>query len=122
MVIFLTHFFHILTWHSINLLFFLLLIVCLVLTALGLHCCAQALSNYGKRGLSLVAVRGFSLPWLLLLGSTSSRCAGSAAVMHGLVVQRHIQSSWTKDQTHVPCTGRWILNPWTTGEVPQFYF
>ena len=26
-------------------------------------------------------------------------------------------SSWTRDQIHVPCTGRWILNPWTTRKV-----
>ena len=25
----------------------------------------------------------------------------------------------TRDWTHVPCTGRWILNHWTTREVPQ---
>ena len=67
MVIFLMHFFYILRWHSVNLLFFLLLIVCLVLTALGLHCFAQALFSCGKWGYSLVAVCGFSLPWLLLL-------------------------------------------------------
>ena len=28
-------------------------------------------------------------------------------------------SSLTKDQTHVPCIGRWILYPWTTREVPK---
>ena len=26
-------------------------------------------------------------------------------------------SSWTRDGTHVPCTGRQILNHWTTREV-----
>ena len=67
MVIFLMHFFYILRWHSVNLLFFLLSIICLVLTALGLHCFAQALFSCGKWGYSLVAVCGFSLPWLLWL-------------------------------------------------------
>ena len=39
---------------------------------------------------------GFSLWWLLLLQSTSSRACG------------------LRDQTHVPCIiGRWILNHWT---------
>ena len=29
-----------------------------------------------------------------------------------------MESSWTRDRTHIPCIGRWILKPWTTtGEV-----
>ena len=36
----------------------------------------------------------------------------------GLVAPRHVKSSWTRDQTHVPCTGRQILNHWTTRKVP----
>ena len=31
-------------------------------------------------------------------------------------------SSQTRDRTHVPCTGRWILNHWTTREVPPYLF
>ena len=31
-------------------------------------------------------------------------------------------ASLTRDQTHIPCTGRWILNHWTTREVPPAYF
>ena len=31
-------------------------------------------------------------------------------------------SSPTRDQTLTPCTGRWILNHWTTREVPWHYF
>ena len=27
-------------------------------------------------------------------------------------------SSLTRGRTHVPCIARWILNPWTTKEVP----
>ena len=27
--------------------------------------------------------------------------------------------SLTRDQTHVPCLGKWILNHWTTREVPS---
>ena len=36
----------------------------------------------------------------------------------GLVVLQHILSSRTRDRTHVPCVGRWILTHWTTREVP----
>ena len=32
----------------------------------------------------------------------------------GLVAPWHVGSSWTGDRTCVPCTGRRILNPWTT--------
>ena len=31
-------------------------------------------------------------------------------------------SSPTRDQTHVPCISRWILNHWTTREVCLFIF
>ena len=35
-----------------------------------------------------------------------------------LVAPRHRDpSSLTRDQTHVPCIVRWILNPWTLREV-----
>ena len=30
-------------------------------------------------------------------------------------------SSPTRDQTHIPCIGRWILNPWTTRKVLTFF-
>ena len=29
----------------------------------------------------------------------------------------HTESSWTRDRTHVPGIGRWILNRWTAREV-----
>ena len=35
----------------------------------------------------------------------------------GLVAPQLVESSWTRDGTHVPCIGRWILNHWTTREV-----
>ena len=33
-----------------------------------------------------------------------------------------MESSWSGDQTHVPCIRRQILNYWTTREVPQAGF
>ena len=30
-----------------------------------------------------------------------------------------MESAQTRDWTHVPCTGRWILNHWTTREAPH---
>ena len=35
----------------------------------------------------------------------------------GLVAPWHVESFWTRDRTHVPCIGRWILSHWTTREV-----
>ena len=91
------------------------------------------------RGLSLIAVsRGyswlgymaFSLRWLLLLWSTGSRCVGfsscsswtlerglSSRGAWTLIAPQHVESSQTRDWTHVPCIGRWILNHWATREV-----
>ena len=40
----------------------------------------------------------------------------------GLVAPSHVGSSWTGDQTCVPCTGRWILNHWATREAPVITF
>ena len=36
-----------------------------------------------------------------------------------LAAPGHVGSSWTGDQTHVPCIGRWILNNWTIREAPS---
>ena len=33
-----------------------------------------------------------------------------------------INNSSIRDRTHVPCVGRWILNHWTTKEVPELAF
>ena len=100
------------------------------------------------RGYSLLWCAGFSLRWLLLLWSTGSRAsglqqlwctslvavacglysAGSVVVAHGLscstglVAPRHVRSSRIRDQTHVPCVGRRILNHCTTREVQTELF
>ena len=37
----------------------------------------------------------------------------------GLAVLWRVESSWTRDQTHVPCIGRWILIHCATREVPK---
>ena len=47
-----------------------------------------------------------------------SSCGTQAWLPHG----RWDLSSQTRDQTHVPCIGRQILNHWTTKEVPLFPF
>ena len=37
----------------------------------------------------------------------------------GLIAPQHVGSSRTRDRTHVPCIGRWILNHCATREVPS---
>ena len=82
------------------------------------------------RGLSLVAASG---------GHSSSRCAGLSLSrplllrrqapdaqaqqlwLTGPVALRHVGSSQTRAQTHVPCIGRQILNQCATREA-QLYF
>ena len=53
-------------------------------------------------------------------------CPGAQVLAHrllwlwhmGLVALRHVGSPQTRDRTHFPCVGRWILNHWITREVP----
>ena len=79
----------------------------LPMAVLGLRCCvgfSLVVVNWGC-SLAPVVVLGFSLPWLLLLQSTASRCegfssCGSLALENelsscgtGLVALRHVGSS-----------------------------
>ena len=47
-------------------------------------------------------------------------CEGSVVAGMGLVALRHVESSPTRDRTHVPCIGRRILIHHTTREVLHF--
>ena len=74
-------------------------------------------------GYSSLQCTGFSLWWLLLLRSVGSRACGHLYLwVTGSVAARHVGSSWTRDQTHVPCIGRWILNHWITRELPHLFY
>ena len=98
---------------------FFLIFVYLFLSVLGLPCHAWLLSSCLEQGL-------LSCCGAQALGAQASvavtrrlQSPGSVAVVHQLVAQRHVGSSQTRDQIHVPCTGRQILNPWDTKEVPS---
>ena len=113
----------------------------LFLAALGLHCCVRAFYSCGEWGYSSLRCVGFSLRWLLLLRSTGSRHAGFSSCgvqaqqlwltgsrgqaqqlwRTGLVAPQHVGSSQTRDRTHVPCNGRWILNHCATREAPYIH-
>ena len=77
--------------------------------------CRLSLGSASRRySLSLCA--SFSLMWLLFCLSTGSRHSGfirsSAWALQlwctGLAALRHVGSSWTRDQTCVPCIGKQI--------------
>ena len=109
--------------------FFFYIKFTLFLTILGLHCCTVfcSCSELGllfSRG-SLCST-GFPLRWFLLLWNTGSRHMGFSSCSSwaqqlwclGLAAPWQVKSSQTRNQTCVPCIGRWILNHWTTVEVP----
>ena len=93
------------------------------LAVLGLHCCA---------GFSLVAVlrlvimvaslvaehgpKGERAQELLLPGS---RAQAQYLWCVSLVALLYIGSFWTRDRTHVSCTGRWIRYHSATREAPK---
>ena len=76
----------------------------------GFSCCrARALGAQA----SVVVARGLSSCGSRALEHRLSSCGAQA-----LVAPRHVGSSRTRAQTHVPCIGRLILNHFATREVP----
>ena len=67
---------------------------------------------------------GFSCCRPLALGLQTSAVAAHRlrVVATGLVALRHVESSHIRDQTRVPCIGRWIPIYCATRGVPQKYF
>ena len=56
----------------------------------------------------------------LLLQSTHSRAHRLQYLWHtSLVALWNVKSSWTRDQTCVPCIGTWILSHWSIREVQR---
>ena len=73
-------------------------------------------SSCGERDLLL-------LRCLLLLPSIVSRVCGLQQLrLMGLADPRLVESSGTREQTHVLCIGRQIRSQWTTREVLLLYF
>ena len=72
------------------------------LVTLGLCCCTQAFFSCSERGYSSLCCTGFSLWWLLLLWGTCSRSVGfTSCDTWALICSRHVDSSWTRNRTHV---------------------
>ena len=75
-----------------------------------------------SRGYSSSRCSGFSLQWLLLLQSPSFGVHELQKLWcMGLSVPWNVGSSWTRDQTHVPCIGKQILYYWATREVWKLF-
>ena len=83
---------------------------------------------FGCTGSSLMLVGFLSLGWV---GATHSggfsycsRHKGSVVVAHGLSCPLACGNltSWTRDWTSVPCTGRWILNHSPLGSSQLSWF
>ena len=60
---------------------------------------------------------GLSGKWAQELQLPGSRAQAQQLWCTGLVAPRHVESSWIRGGTCVPCTGRQILYHWATGEV-----
>ena len=84
---------------------------------LGLCCCAQTFSSCKRELLSSCSAWASNY--------TGFFCCGTWALgaqqlwPTGLVASQQVETSWTRDPTHVSCIGMWILNHWATREVPE---
>ena len=94
----------------------------LFLTTLGLPCCVGAFLPLWRSGTTLQWWCFSSHRLLLLWSPGSSACRLQYLWPTDLVAPWHVRSSRTRDQTHVPCISRQILNHWTTREVPKILF
>ena len=73
-----------------------------------------------RAGAALSWCSPFSSWWLLLLWAQAPGCADCGLLslwFVGLVAPRHMESSRTRNPTHVPCIGRRILNHRTAREI-----
>ena len=100
----------------------------LLLVAPGLCCCRLAFSSC-RVAAALLWCAGFSLRWLLLWSAGARRtgfsnCSKQAHQLWrtALAAPQHVESSRTRAQTCVPCTGRRILIHCTTREVLNAVF
>ena len=104
-------------------------IIIIFLTVLGL-CCHRDFSLLWRAQATLqLRCVGFSSWWLLLLpsmgsgalglqqlGFVSSRAQAQRLWCTGLAAVGHVESSWTRDRTHVSCIG-WQIH-WLADSLP----
>ena len=79
------------------------------MVALDLLCCSRAFSSPGEWSVLLVVVASLLPEHRLQLAGLPKLLHVGPVVGHmGLAVPQLVESSWTKDGSHVPCIGRWI--------------
>ena len=85
----------------------------LFLVALSLHFCVGAFSSCSKWRLLFLAVQGLLTVVAFSVAENRLSNCGSRALAQaqelqfmGAVALQHMESSWTKDWTRVPCIGR----------------
>ena len=89
---------------------------------LGLWGCAWAFSSCRQLGLLFVAVQaspcgGFCCHKARTLKHRTLKHRACALWHMGLVALWHVESSWNRNQSCVPCSGRQPLSHWTTSKV-----
>ena len=82
----------------------------------------KAFSSCSNEGYSLVEVHRL-LKAVASLVTTGSRAyeLHSVGSAQALLFCGHVRSSWTRDWTHVPCSGRWILTTGQLGKSQNFF-
>ena len=81
----------------------------------------RLLSSCNEQRLLSSSRAGISLWWPLSLQSVGSRARGHPGLCcRGSGAPWHMEGSWTRGGTCVPCIGRWILLHWTTGDVQVY--
>ena len=79
-------------------------------------CVLAVLDLHDENGLSLCATQVSHCGGRFCCGARALELGLSSCVT-GPAAPWHVESSQTRYQTHVPCTGRQILNHWTPREV-----
>ena len=89
---------------------------------LGLHCCAPTFSSCSEQGLLFVEDPRLQVPGFQELWLSSPRVRGLSGCSTcvqcvDLVALQYVESSQTRDQTHVPCIDKQIPIHSTTQDV-----
>ena len=89
--------------------------------ALGLWRCARAFSSHAGQASH---GGGFSCCGAQALGAQASVIAACGLISGGtgLAVLWHVEPSQARDQTRVPCIGRWVPNSGPPGKSNSFIF
>ena len=89
----------------------------LFLVALGLRCCARALSRLGKQGLLFIEVLGLLIASVSLLVALRLYSHGSVIVVHGVSYSKACGIFLDQGLNPCPLLSRWILYHWAPREA-----